>query len=239
MTRTSSPAARTRNARRRAGAIAADAGTVPGPASWATAPPSPSRYTLARRLEHAATRGDTEQVRALIKVSDPTSHRSRALRLAAAAGHLECVRVLIPVSDARYRGGAAMRAAATNGHADCVDELVAFVRPSAVPPALSTAAAAGHLDCVRILVRFADRATREAALLQAVLQDKAEVVQAFIAAGADVTQALAVCDANARLALPFSGSWIAAGALLRAVGLRESLRQPAVCGPHRKRASGM
>lgn len=82
-----------------------------------------STYKDSWFLRLAATNGNAELVRELLKTCDPLLQDSAALRLAAEAGNKECVDLLIPVSNVLARDGLALTYAAGNGFVDVVHSL--------------------------------------------------------------------------------------------------------------------
>ena len=77
-----------------------------------------------KQLIKASKKGDTEEVKRLISVSDPTMNDSEALKCSAEYGHIECVKLLIPVSDPKAEDSIALAWAAYNGHIDIVELLI-------------------------------------------------------------------------------------------------------------------
>lgn len=73
-------------------------------------------------LLEAARRGETDKVKSLILLCDPTFERSKALTISVIGGHIDCVKILIPVSD--LPNSPALSWAVEYGRIDCVDLLV-------------------------------------------------------------------------------------------------------------------
>lgn len=110
----------------------------------------------------AAQKGDTEEVRRLIPISDATIQSNRALRHAVSEGHAECVKLLLPVSrltdEVAYEN--LVVGAIENNHTECVKILLAVENLSfdpsfAVTYFLMRAVSWEKIDLVRFLIPLA------------------------------------------------------------------------------------
>lgn len=118
-----------------------------------------------------ATNGNTQRVKDLIPVSDPTMENSQALRFAARSGHTDIVQLLIPVSDLKANATQALWAAAQEGHVECVKLLIPVADPKAQKSeALQLATMNGHIECVKLLIPVSDPKAGQSASLQWALQ---------------------------------------------------------------------
>lgn len=75
-------------------------------------------------LINASKRGDIDEVKRLIPISNPKFENSQALIVAAEHGHLDVVKILIPVSDPKAASSWPLRMAARNGHVDIAQLLI-------------------------------------------------------------------------------------------------------------------
>ena len=75
-------------------------------------------------LIQACIRGNLEEVKRLIPVSDPKANNSSALRLAAEHGHIDIVKLLLPVSDPKALNSEALFEAAVYQRIDIVQMLI-------------------------------------------------------------------------------------------------------------------
>lgn len=99
-------------------------------------PLSDCTYNNSACLVNAATFGRTECVKLLIPVCQPA--KSYALYWAAYYGHTNIVHLLLPVSDPHHKQSLALQAATKNGHDKCVALLYPVSEPSIALHALKT-----------------------------------------------------------------------------------------------------
>lgn len=108
-------------------------------------------------LVRASKKGDCDEVKRLIPVSDPKANYSDALGGAAENGHIECVKLLIPVSNPKAMNSYALRWAAYSGHMECVKILIPVSDPKEDNSAALRFAAQGkHIECVKLLIPMSD-----------------------------------------------------------------------------------
>jgi hypothetical protein len=110
-----------------------------------------------RELVQAVKRGDADEVRRLIPLSDPKANDSEVLAVAAQRGNVDIVRLLIPVTDPQANNSVALADAARMHHPDIVRLLIPVSDPKAnKSAALSRAVATGNLHMVRDLIPVSD-----------------------------------------------------------------------------------
>lgn len=105
----------------------------------------------------AATNGNLECVKELVRRFDATMEDSYALYCATRHAHIEVVEFLIPISDPFAQNSRALRRAAENGSAECLKRLIPVSDPkSNNSQALCSALVKQHIDCVELLYPVSD-----------------------------------------------------------------------------------
>ena len=106
-------------------------------------------------LIEASNRGDFDEVKRLIPVSDPKFNHSEALLSAVVNGYIDIVKLLIPVSDPKANYSWALLNAAHFGHADIVKLLIPVSDPKA-SSSYALQAAASKSEIIQLLLPFSD-----------------------------------------------------------------------------------
>lgn len=108
-------------------------------------------------LIQASRKGDIDEIKRLIPISDPKSEQWGALQVVASEGYIDCVKLLIPVSDPKQNNSAALLYASEHGYTEIVQLLIPVSDPKANGSwALQAAVKENQINAIKLLIPVSD-----------------------------------------------------------------------------------